>query len=132
MARLVKFKKNLLNLENVIGVLLAILIIFDLKLGKPLSNALNTTAGIVFSVILVLILFGTLNPIIGILVIIYLYQNYSRNVDHEKKKDHVLKQLNPPKEMQVEEIVIMERAPIVKQNQNMNVSFVPIVEGVNL
>ena len=72
MARLLKFKNNVLNLENVIGLLLAILIIFDLKLEVPLSNALNTTWGIVCSVLIVFILFGTLNPIIGILFILSL------------------------------------------------------------
>jgi predicted membrane protein len=126
MARLLKFKNNVLNLENVIGLLLAILIIFDLKLEVPLSNALNTTWGIVCSVLIVFILFGTLNPIIGILFIIYLYQNYKPKNNHEKKKDDVLKKLNPPKEMQVEEQVILERAPIVKQNQNNNVTFTSI------
>ena len=127
MARLVKFKKNnVINLENVIGLLLAILIIFDLKLEVPLSNALNTTWGIIFSVIIVFILFGTLNPIIGILFIIYLYQNYKPKNYHEKQKDQVLKQLNAPLEMQVEEQIILERAPIIKQNQNNSVSFVPL------
>jgi len=134
MARLIQFKKNkFVNLENVIGLLLALLIIFDLKLSAPLSNALNTTAGIVFSVIIVLILFGTVHPIIGILVMIYLYQNYSnKQTYNEKKKDQVLKQLNPPKEFQVEEQIIMEKAPIIKQNQNNNVSFVPVTETLNL
>ena len=126
MARLVKFKKNnFVNLENVIGLLLAVLIIFDLKLEEPLHRALNTTWGIIFSLIIVLILFGTVNPIIGILFVIYLYQNYSTNKHHEKKKDDILKKLNPPQVMQVEEEIILQRAPIVNQNQNKNVSFIP-------
>ena len=114
MARLVK--SNLLNLENVIGILLAILIIFDLSLEVPLSNALNTKAGMVSSFIIVIILFSTLNPIIGILFIIYLYQNYKMAPPvYQKKKDDLLQQMNPPPEMQVEEMIIMERAPIVNQ-----------------
>jgi hypothetical protein len=129
MARLVKFKKNnYINLENVIGLLLAILIVFDLKLEEPLRIALNTPFGIIFSVIIVIILFGTVNPIIGILFLIYLYQNYTVKRDHhEKKKDEILKNLNPPAVMQVEEAVILQRAPIVKQNQNNNVSFIPLL-----
>ena len=55
MARLVK--SNLLSLENAIGILLAVLIIFDLSLEVPLSNALNTNVGMVFSIIIVVILF---------------------------------------------------------------------------
>lgn len=129
MARLVKFKKNnFVNLENVIGLLLAILIIFDLKLEEPLHNALNTKWGIIFSAVIVLILFGTVNPIIGILFIIYLYQNYSTKHYNEKKKDDILKKLNPPQIMQVEEEIILQRAPIVNQNQNKNVSFIPMQE----
>jgi predicted membrane protein len=129
MARLVKFKKNnFVNLENVIGLLLAILIIFDLKLEEPLHNALNTTWGIIFSVVIVLILFVTVNPIIGILFIIYLYQNYSTKNYHEKKKDDILKKLNPPQVMQVEEEIILQRAPIINQNKNKIVSFIPMQE----
>jgi predicted membrane protein len=129
MARLVKFKKNnFVNLENVIGLLLAVLIIFDLRLEEPLHNALNTKWGMIFSVIIVLILFGTVNPIIGILFIIYLYQNCSMKNYNEKKKDDILKKLNPPNVMQVEEEVILQRAPIVNQNQNKIVSFIPVQE----
>jgi len=118
MARFIKKKNsNLLNLENIVGVLLAILIIFDLSLEVPLSNALNTTLGMVSSFIIVIILFSTLNPIIGILFIIYLYQNYktSPNGHTQKKKDDLLQQMNPPPEMQVEEEIILEKAPIVNQ-----------------
>ena len=118
MARFVKMKNSkLLNLENVVGVLLAILIIFDLSLEVPLSNALNTTIGMVSSFIIVIILFSTLNPIIGILFIIYLYQNYKSSPNHytQKKKDDLLQQMNPPAEMQVEEEIILEKAPIVNQ-----------------
>ena len=117
MARLVKKTTllKLLNLENVVGVLLAILIIFDLTLEVPLSNALNTTVGMVSSVIIAIILFANLNPIIGILFLIYLYQNYQRPPLEQKKKDDLLQQMNPPREMQVEEQIIQERAPIVNQ-----------------
>jgi len=117
MVRFIKKKNsNLLNLENVVGVLLAILIIFNLSLEVPLSNALNTTLGMVSSFIIVIILFSTLNPIIGILFIIYLYQNYKTSPNgHTQKKDDLLQQMNPPAEMQVEEEIILEKAPIVNQ-----------------
>ena len=117
MARFIKKKNsNLFNLENVVGVLLAILIIFDLSLEVPLSNALNTTLGMVSSFIIVIILFSTLNPIIGILFIIYLYQNYKTSPNgHTQKKDDLLQQMNPPAEMQVEEEIILAKAPILNQ-----------------
>jgi hypothetical protein len=118
MSRFIKKKKSdLVNLENVIGVLLAILIVFDLSLEVPLANALNTTLGMVSSFIIVIILFSTLNPIIGILFIIYLYQNYKSPSQYhtQQKKDDLLQQLNPPLELQVEEEIILEKAPIVNQ-----------------
>lgn len=118
MARLIKKNNlNFINLENVIGVLLAILIVFDLSLEAPLSVALNTPVGMVSSFIILIILFANLNPVIGILFIIYLYQNYKTTPVHQKKKDDILIQMNPPKEMQVEEIIILERAPIVNQGK---------------
>ena len=121
-SRLIK-KGGIISLENVVGILIAILIIFNLKLEIPLHNALNTTAGMVCSVVIVVILFATMNPIIGILFLIYLYQNINMGSVAEKKKDTILQQLNPPNEIQVEEIIILERAPIKNQNQNNNVSF---------
>ena len=125
MARLKRsniLKSDFINLENIIGVLLAILIVFDLSLEVPLSNALNTTVGMIFSFIILIILFFTLNPIIGILFMIYLYQNYQTHKYSpvtEMKKDELLKKMNPPAELQVEEAVILERAPIVNQGFDM-------------
>ena len=75
-----------INLENVVGLLLAILIIFNLSLEIPLAKALNTTWGLVFSAVIVLILFVKLNPIVGILFLIYLYQNINTNMGYNAKK----------------------------------------------
>ena len=129
MARISKFikKADCITLENVVGVLLAILIIFNLKLDAPLSKALNNIYGWTFSAVIVVILFVTMHPVIAILFAIYLYQNIKNpHTYHEKKKDNVLQQMNPPQQIQVEEIIIAERAPIKNQNQNNNVSFNPI------
>jgi len=105
------------TLENIIGILFAVLIIFNLKLDKPLSNALNSKLGLISSAVILIILFVTMNPVIGILFAIYLYQNiHSMPGYYEKKKDEILNQMNPPKEIQVEEEIIMQRAPIKNQN----------------
>ena len=69
-------KYNLFSIDNIIGVLLAILIIFDLKIEKPIVNLINTPIGIIFSIIFIIIIFICLNPIIGILFLIYLV-NYN-------------------------------------------------------
>ena len=119
-------KFNLFSIDNIIGVLLAILIIFDLKIEKPILNLINTPIGIIFSIVFIIILFVCLNPIIGILFLIYLFINIkeARNTT----RNNVLNNLNPPQEMQVEEEIIFVKAPIKNQNKGNNVSFQPIVE----
>jgi hypothetical protein len=52
-----KLKSKLFSIDNIIGVLLAILIIFDLKIERPIINLINTPIGIIFSLIFVIILF---------------------------------------------------------------------------
>ena len=110
---------KLITLENVIGLFIAILIIFDLSLEEPLINALNHPFGLFFSCIILIILLITMHPVIGILFAIYVYQNIQSKSNHSgpysKKKDQILEQLNPPTQMQVEELVILERAPIKKE-----------------
>ena len=40
-------KNNLLSLENIVGLLLAILIVFDLKVERNIANVINNPVGIV-------------------------------------------------------------------------------------
>jgi len=121
-----KSKYSLFSIDNIIGVLLAILILFDLKIERPIINLINTPIGIIFSLIFVIILFICLNPIIGILFLIYLFINIK---DIRKTtRNNVLENLNPPREMQVEEEVILINAPIKNQNKGNNVQFQPLVE----
>ena len=119
-------KYSLFSIDNIIGVLLAILIIFDLKIERPIINLINTPIGIIFSLIFVIILFMCLNPIIGILFLIYLFMNIKEA--RRTTRTNVLHNLNPPREMQVEEEVILVNAPIKNQNKGNNVSFQPLIE----
>ena len=121
---------KLFSIENLIGLLLAILILFDLKIEKPIANVINTPIGIIFSLVCVVILFICMNPIIGILSLIYLFINikHSDNYSYSYNKNRILKKLNPPQNTQVEEEVILMKAPIKNQNQGSNVSFKPLME----
>jgi predicted membrane protein len=121
-----KLKSKLFSIDNIIGVLLAVLIIFDLKIERPIINLINTPIGIIFSLIFVIILFIYLNPIIGILFLIYIFINLKET--KKNTKNNILQDLNPPQQMQVEEEVILINAPIKNQNKGNNVSFHPIVE----
>ncbi len=115
-----------MTLENVIGVLLAILIVFDLKIEESICKLLNTPMGMVSSGIIVVLLFIMLHPVIGILFLIYLYQCMQFNtLYNEISKAKILQKLNPVYEQQVEEQVILERAPIKNQNKHNNVEFSP-------
>ena len=121
-------KKNykLFSIDNIVGVLLAILILFNLKIERPIINLMNTPIGLIFSLIFAIILFIYLNTIIGILFLIYLFMNIQEA--RKTTRANVLQDLNPPQQMQVEEEVILLKAPIKNQNQGNNVSFKPVVE----
>jgi|UniRef100_A0A6C0D0U4 hypothetical protein len=119
-------KYNLFSIDNIIGVLLAVLIIFDLQIEKPIINTIKTPIGMIFTVIFAIILFVCLHPIIGLLFLIYLFMNFKDSVN--PTKNTILSQLNPPKEVQVEEEIIFMNAPIKNQNKGNNVSFQPIID----
>ena len=115
-----------MSLENVIGVLLAILIIFDLKIENSICKLLHTPMGMISSGIILVILFVMLHPVIAILFLIYIYQCMQTNtLYNEVSKGKILKKLNPVYEQQVEEQVILDKAPIKNQNKNNNVEFNP-------
>ena len=122
-------KQQLFSIQNIVGILLAILIIFDLKIEKPIIQIMNTPIGIIFSLIFVIILFICMNPIVGMLFLIYLFINIRQVNNYGRNKK--LQDLNQPLPMQVEEEVILIKAPIKNQNQGNNVSFQPIVESLN-
>ena len=122
--KLPKSSNNLFTFENIIGVLLAILIVFDLKIEEPICNMINTNMGIITSVFFVVVLIIFVHPIVGILFLIYLYQCVNKTgVYTQQNKNNVLQQLNPPQTLQVEEEVIFNKAPIKNQNKNNNVEF---------
>ena len=123
-------KYHLFSIDNIIGVLLAVLILFDLQIEKPIINTIKTPIGMIFTVIFAIILFVCLNPIIGILFLIYLFMNFKDSIN--PTKNTILTQLNPPKEIEVEEEIIFMNAPIKNQNKGNNVSFQPIVDTFEL
>lgn len=121
-------KYHLFSIDNIIGVLLAVLILFELKIEKPIIDMINTPIGMIFTFIFIIILFICLNPIIGILFLIYLFIMFKDIMNPTKTS--ILNQMNPPQTMQVEEEVILFNAPIKNQNKGNNVSFQPIVESL--
>jgi predicted membrane protein len=123
-----KTNYKLFSIDNIVGVLLAILILFNLQIERPIINVMNTPIGLIFSLIFAIILFICLNPIVGILFLIYLFMNIKEA--RKTTRANVLQDLNPPQQMQVEEEVILNKAPIKNQNQGNNVSFQPVIEMI--
>lgn len=123
-----KTNYKLFSIDNIVGVLLAILILFNLQIERPIINLMNTPIGLIFSLIFAIILFICLNPIVGILFLIYIFMNIKEA--RKTTRANVLEDLNPPQQMQVEEEVILIKAPIKNQNQGNNVSFQPIIEMI--
>ena len=129
-------KNNLMSLENILGLVLAILIVFDLKVERNIANVINSPVGIVLSLILVIILFILMNPIVGLLFLIYIYETvkYSSSFLHdyiqpvEKVRTNVMNKLNLANEVDKDEVevkVIDKMAPIVNKGQHNNLEFVP-------
>ncbi|ADX06192.1 hypothetical protein 162325938 [Organic Lake phycodnavirus 2] len=126
------FKKEpIFTLENAIGLLLAILIIFDLKVEENISKLLNTPLGIIFSLLVVILLFIFMNPIVGILFLIYLYDTI-KDVP-TLIKDTKMKAMNPIPQTQLEESIIRDKVPIVHSGQHNQVTFQPYMsENMNM
>jgi len=121
------------TLENGIGLLLAILIIFDLKVERNISNMLNTPLGIISSLLIVILLFIFMNPIVGILFLIYLYDTVNTSDLSTMIKDTKMKAMNPLPNVQLEEKVIHDKQPIINSGQHNNVSFQPFMsENINM
>lgn len=128
---------SLFSMENVLGLILAILIIFQILPSIPIANSINNPIGIVLSLILVVILFVLMNPIVGFLFLIYLYEiiqisnNYNRQLT-PISRNRELVHMNQPVTTQLEESIIKVMAPIKNEFQGNDVSFSPVLEKIKI
>lgn len=119
---------NIFTIENLFGVLLAIGILFQILPDSDIANKINTSTGVILSLILVVILFVTMNPIVGFLFLIYIYLTLQRATTYfPNKTNELLKKLNQPLDTQLEEQVIQKMAPIKNQYKDSINSFEPIL-----
>lgn len=133
--------KSLISFENLLGLVLAVLIVFDFKPEKDIQNVINSPPGMIISLVLLVVIFIFMNPIIGLLFLIFLYEtvktqgflNPSIFSNSENTKSNFLNKLNLANDndkMQrdsVEYEVINNMAPIVKKTENSGSVFVPHV-----
>lgn len=134
--QLMKQTKLLFTLDNIVGLILAILIFFDFKVENDFKDVLNSPPGMILALVLLIVIFIFMNPIVGLLYIIYIYECVKDTALHPSKfngssimKQNILNQLNNnperKKEDSVDYEIINKMAPIVKKRENSNSIFVP-------
>lgn len=134
--QLMKQTKVLLNFDNFIGLILIILIFFDFNIKDELKQIIITPAGMILSLVLLIVIFIFMNPIVGLLYIIYIYECVKDTPLHPSKfnggsmmKQNILNNLNDNSEKKkddnVDYEIINNMAPIVKKREKTNLKFVP-------
>lgn len=126
---------NITVFENILGVILATFIIFQVLPTSDVCKELNQPVYILLGLIFIVLLFLTLNPIIGVLFLLYSYQLLMKGrEDYSYKKNHTLKSLNPEKETELEEIVIHNSnfARIKNKDEDQETRVVPILEKLKV
>ena len=118
----------MLTMENLIGLLLAILILFVVKMNMKMTQFVNSPLGIVLCIIITISLFVFLHPILGFLFLIYLYENvkhlnklFSNLVmnTETKKITNKMKNMNKGNSNVDVEHTINDMAPIVKKMETL-------------
>ena len=125
-----------LYFENLLGFLLAVLIVFEFKIEENVREFMNTVVGMVSCIVLLIYMFMCFNPLIAILFLIYFYENIrfddvSSNIYDNKTKPNLLSSLQSSvkdminKKDIVEIETIKKMAPIIKKRENMSATFKP-------
>jgi len=96
---------------------------------------MNNPVYVILFLVFLVILFLTLNPIIGLLFLIYGYQLLMNGrSDPTYKRNEEIRKMNPEKEMDLEEIVIDSSnfTRIKNKDQDQDTQVQPILEKVTL
>ena len=134
-SKLLKKTKSCVSLPNIIGLILALLILFEFNVENDLKEVIKSPVGMILSLILLVIMFVFMNPIIGLLFLIYLYEvvkdsplHPAKFVNNAMSKQSVMNHLNQNisrKESDKVEIDVIRRmAPIVRKRENPSAVFV--------
>ena len=130
-------KSSLFTMENELGLILALLIVFQMLPSLSVANMINNPFGIVISLILVVLLFVLMNPIVGFLFLIYLYEiiqlsnNFNKQI-YPANRNKDLINMNSSQTTQLEENLIRSMAPIKNEFQGNNVSYTPVLEKIKV
>jgi hypothetical protein len=145
--KLSDFTKSFTPLEITVLVVFAIYIIFPFRTPGFMANMINTPIGLFGVLLVTLYLFFYTNPILGVVYIFVAYELLRRSalvksqgadaymVKHtpsEDKRQNEMVQMNPVRNVTLEEDVINTMAPAQKFNKDMAFStdFKPVAERV--
>jgi predicted membrane protein len=119
--------------ENILGLILAVFIIFKILPDTSVSRQMNNPVYVILFLVFLVILFLTLNPIIGILFLIYGYQLLMNgHSDPVYKRQQEMKKMNPERNMDLEEVIIQSSnfTRIKHKDEDKDTRVQPILEKV--
>lgn len=128
-----------LTLDNVVGLLLAILILGEFKVEQDIREILQSPPGMMIALALLVIIFIFMNPIVGLLFLVYIYESV-KNPQLEPvsynnssfSKNNILNSLNnaqkSSKADQVDLDIVNKMAPLTKKMENPNMIFAPSLD----
>lgn len=133
--KVLKTAKKMINIDLIISVLLATLIVFELKVEEEIRHFMNSGLGLLVCSIAVVLMFIYLNPIVALLFLVYFYENVrydnlqsgvydkytNKNVLDTLTKSSKVSQKNQDI---VEIETIKKMAPIIQKRENI-LSFKP-------
>lgn len=125
-----------LYFENLLGFLLAVLIVFEFKVEENIRAFMNTVVGMVCCIVLVIYMFMFFNPLVAILFLVYFYENVRLDGINSAMYDsnmrpNVMSTLqssveNATNKKDVVEIeTVKKMAPIIKKRENRTSVFKP-------
>ena len=121
---------TLFNLDNAVGLILAFLILLQIEPPLWWVNQLNQPLSILALLGVTLFLFLTMNPLVGLLFMIYIYELLRQSMSVDQARNDELARMNPLNPMSVEEYVIerSDYSRIKNQNENNDSEVEPILE----
>ena len=121
---------TLFNLDNAVGLILAFLILLQIEPPLWWVNQLNQPLSILALLGVTLFLFLTMNPVVGLLFMIYIYELLRQSMSVDQARNDELARMNPRNPMSVEEYVIerSDYSRIKNQNENNDSEVEPILE----
>ena len=121
---------TLFNLDNAVGLILAFLILLQIEPPLWWINQLNQPLSILALLGVTLFLFLTMNPVVGLLFMIYIYELLRQSMSVDQARNDELARMNPRNPMSVEEYVIerSDYSRIKNQNENKDSEVEPILE----